>query len=162
MSIVEQYDITLKDGLKLEKGKHSYTFNPSGLHRGADETPVFYVDGTPLSVRNIHNFLRASHLVCGCEDYNERERRFYAGETYKKQQKGCDFGWDCVATCHHIELIKRYFARPVLQKVLDKIKESESEKNLMGDFLRTMEAQIFPHIALDMSVDYLDESEKRK
>lgn len=97
-------DPLLQEKVELTKGKHSYSYDPSGFEREHEDFtfPVFSIDDLIIRVDIPHISKGAAHMVCECEDYRERERRFYTGETYKWHQKSIpDFGWDCVATCTH-------------------------------------------------------------
>jgi len=152
-------DRILTARFELSKGKHLYVFDPAGFDKEVDErSPVFEVDNRVLSVDEALDraYEGCDYLVCGCEDYQERERRFDAGESYKWFQDNPEFGWDCVATCNHITLVKRYFARPLMDKVLETIAEQESNPALAtAQFLQSREAGFFPRIALKSSADYL-------
>ncbi len=152
----------LKESFELRKGKHLYVFDPSGFDNkrlGEEDdpmgSPVFYLDD-----RLICAFEESAvaiegpvYLICGCDDYKERERKFDAGETYKKQRYIEDFEWDCVATCEHIALINRYFRKPLMEKALEEfVKENSNELN---EYLKSREAGIFPRTAAFVFADYL-------
>ncbi|MFH1307268.1 MAG: hypothetical protein ABIH72_00260 [archaeon] len=151
----------LQEKFEFEKGKHKYAFEPEGFNSKNEDGnyPVFMVDNKIIlldeSLSNTYE--GCAFLVCDCDDYQERMQRFESEESYKSLQSSPDFGWDCVATCSHITLIKRYFSKPLLKKTLDTlISNSTGTKKLANKFITSREAGIFPISALLVLADYLD------
>jgi len=141
--------------VQLTKGSHAYSYDPSGfqIKRGDYTFPVFTIDDVVIRVDIPHEAEGAAYMVCDCDDYKERYRRFQAGKTYKKQQKMPDFGWDCVATCGHITLINRYFASHVLARAKEKLEKLPT--NEAAAFLRSDKARLFAKKSLSIGVEYV-------
>ncbi|MBI4144521.1 hypothetical protein HY486_04705 [Candidatus Woesearchaeota archaeon] len=136
---------------------------PEGFKKGTDGVyPVFFLDDTVIGLDTslTDSFEGNAFLECGCQDYKKREQRFDEGKSYKRQQKSQELGWDCVATCEHIILLKRYFIRPLLEHVIAVIAESHPNRKTetTATFLRSREAGIFPRIAHEVAAKYLEGS----
>ncbi len=102
------------------------------------------------------------YLYCTCFMYQEKERRFDEGISYKREQeRGVDIHWVDVATCGHVSLLKRNFARPLLDKVMKKIEENEKDvMKVWKTFAHAREPSLFPRHALLVTADLLGRIKK--
>jgi hypothetical protein len=152
-------DKVLGERFELWENGHFYVFDPSEFDKGSEsEFPVFMVDDRVLRINEglYRSEEGATYLVCGCRDYQERERRFEAGEGYgESRRRNPKFEWTDVATCTHIELIERDFARPLMEKVLEEIAKKGEESNIViAEFLEGRLTPLFQQVAFEVSGDY--------
>src|SRR3989339_2125334 len=123
-------NITLTETFELKKGKHLYVYDPAGFEKEKDGlSPIFKVDTRIINIDQAleRSYEGCAYLVCGCNDYKRRAKKCYRGESYQRLQESSDFGWDCVATCQHISLIRRYLAISLIGKTLETIAEQEQD-----------------------------------
>lgn len=143
----------LPEPLEMRIGRHTYRYDPT-----SSDSPVLSIDRQTISVDK--HGLEATYMICGCSDYRMRQEAFDRGETYQRQQRSetIEFGWDCVATCEHLRLARRYFATPFLEHVISVLKEKS--ENVVQDFSSSVEAQLFPEKALVVLGNYLNSRQK--
>ncbi len=152
----------LKEKIELRKAKHTYSYDPSGFERAQEDYtfPVFTIDDLVIRVDIPHEAEGQAHMVCDCDDYAEKYRKFQAGESYKRQQeKDPDFGWYCVATCEHIQLIKRYLIPHAINTVRELLKDLPPDEAGIA-FGHSLEARIFGRNSLILMVEYVEELHK--
>lgn len=152
-------NLILTAKFELKEGNHIYSFDPKGFNKRVDGiSPVFSLDNKTISIyENLSDsYENCAYLVCGCKDYKKREKRFENEEKYKKLQNNPDFVWDCIATCQHITLVKKYFVKPLMEKVLEEIANHKSNPiKVAAEFLGSREGGFFPRTTLRVSAEYL-------
>ncbi len=159
--------ILVPEKLEFKKGKHTYAYDPSGYKTpddGYDRFPVFRVDDTPISVdMNLSvAYEGCTYFVCGCKDYQEREKRYDQGESYKRFQNDPQFGWDCIATCQHIILLKRNFQGELIRRALEEAKKRNlNESRALAELLRSAEGEAFPSPVLAHMITFQKALEAR-
>lgn len=151
-------DFYLKEPYVLRKGSHIYTYDPAGFELEEDDrSPIFKVNCLVISIDEFlsRNYEGNAFLVCGCDRYKEKERLFEEGKSYTHlQEHAVDFGWDVVATCNHIMLLKRYFARPFLEEVLKAVGRQFDSGQVAEKFVLSREASVFPKARYQVLAEY--------
>ena len=74
-----KYPVILTQRLELRTPKHSYVYDPTKFKTDFyDRSPVFRVDRSVISVDQSLAIANegVAYLVCGCSNYEDREKRF--------------------------------------------------------------------------------------
>ncbi len=145
----------LGEEFQLKKGSHIYVFDPKGFDKETEKgCPVLFFDDSPIYANGVGQFTKPSYLSCECSDYFAREQAFREGRTY--QHSNSAIQWGDVATCNHIALTRRHFARPFVKKVLKTINKQEGgDVRLVTAFSQSLEMHLFPEVGFGVVADFL-------
>ena len=154
------YEILLKERFEFSTKKHSYAYDPEGYTRLVEDLPtVLEVDDRTIGFNDTPGISEGCYFfVCGCDDYAKRKRDYESGISYKRFANDPDFDWDCIATCGHIALARRYFARPLANKVIGDIyaREARPFTKLFGSREYSLLNALNPRLTSSLMGHYQD------